>query len=512
MKITIVDEDKKEQYEVVENETILQVFQQYGFTQVHSPCGGNGTCKKCQVEVKGKGMVLSCQTKVEDYMKVYITKEAESFIAENGNCYLYESDGEEGYGVACDIGTTTVVCHLLNRKTGTRLQTASGPNAERSFGADVIARIEASCNGKLAQMNHAIIEQLNSFLENLCEKETRRTGKKVSSSDIKYMAVVGNTVMLHLFSNLAPDTIGVAPFTPKSLFGTEENAKHLGLKIDGNVYLAPCVAGYVGGDITSDMLAIEMEKSEEKILLLDIGTNGEMTLGDKNGCICCSTAAGPAFEGAQIKMGMPAAKGAISKVTVTGEGEKTIISVEIIGDQTSVGICGSGLIDALAVMIELEVIDETGCFAEKDELPDNLACYLGKNEEGVFFQLDEHVIVTQADIRKLQLAKAAIATGIQVLVNEAGIKLKDISKLILAGGFGSFLNPKSAAKIGLIPEELLAVTISVGNAAGEGAVSLALSKTARTTLQKIQNTSRYIELSTDKRFTSFYMDAMYFDV
>jgi len=492
-----------------EGTTLLDVFQWEGISEVHSPCGGNGTCKKCSVEIaRGEGervTVLACRTAPEDGMMIYLKGETADTIATAGNCFIYAPDStarEETYGVACDIGTTTVVCHLLELATGKRLATVSGMNAQKVFGADVIARITAVTDGNQEQLNQSIVGQINGMIEELC----RKAGIEVTQ--VKRLAVVGNTVMEHLFANLNPESIGVAPFTPLSLFGDVLDAKTLGMIFDGEVYLAPCVAGYVGGDITSDMLAIQMKQSEETILMIDIGTNGEMALGSKDGIISCATAAGPAFEGAQITMGMSAKEGAISKVTLE-DGNRILCST--IGNKPSIGICGSGLLDAVAVLLDLEIIDETGLFVDEDEIDDAFADRLVEEDDGMVFYLDENVKLAQSDIRKIQLAKAAIAAGILTMVKESGKPMSNVKRLILAGGFGSFLDPKSAARIGLIPSELLDVTTSVGNAAGEGAVSLVLASEAREEIAAITAMSKYIELSGSVTFNNYYMDCMYFE-
>ena len=480
-------------------ETLLALFQENGITQVSSPCGGNGTCGKCRVQVEGRGEVLACQTEAEDGMTVYLEEEKVSVIAEIGNCHLYPADGSRVLAAACDIGTTTVVCHLLDGKTGKRLGTVSAPNAQRIYGADVISRIQASKGEGLSKLQGAVTGQINEMLREL----VRKTGRK---EKIDLLAVAGNTVMSHLFAGLSPESIGVVPFRPLSLFGDTWEAEKIGIENCREVYISPAVAGYVGGDITADLLAVQMDSAEKETLLLDIGTNGEMVLGKDGDYVCCATAAGPAFEGAEITMGMPAADGAVSHVWM--EGARMCVSV--IGGGEPVGICGSGLIDALAVFLETGLMDETGRLADEDEVEEEMAAYQGEDENGNCVYLTEKIRVTQADVRKLQLAKAAVAAGIRILLDEKQMDTGDIGQVILAGGFGSFLDKKSAAEIGLIPKELLGAAVSVGNAAGEGAVSAAVSAQARQDLARIQKEMKYIELSTNKNFSEEYMEQMFF--
>ena len=507
MQIIIEEKGARRSTEAKEGMTILQVLQQAGVTEVHSPCGGAGTCKKCTVTVHGGGVdgeCLACQTMAAEGMTVLVDAQGEMEVQKSGACTVYPPDGgQTGYAVGCDIGTTTVVCHLLDLATGKRLGTVGGANAQKAFGADVIARIQASVAGQRERMTKAIIDQLSGMIGTLCEEN------HVPVDEIRYMAVAGNTVMCHLFAGLAPDTIGKAPFTPLSLFGEELDADTLGLPFAGKVYVTPAVAGYVGGDITADVLATGMLHREKPVLMLDIGTNGEMMLGCGEKFVCCATAAGPAFEGANIKQGMPAMPGAISEVTV----ENGEVKVTVLGGGKAVGICGSGLVDAMAVMLELGAVDETGRLLDEDEVPDGTARYLDEDDDGNVFKLTEDggVVITQADVREIQLAKASIAAGVVVMAGRYGVPVEELDELILAGGFGSYIRPASAARIGLIPPELLDVTRAVGNAAGEGAVSAAVSQTARELLGQIRRDSEYIELSGDSAFNDAYIEQMVFE-
>lgn len=314
--------------------------------------------------------------------------------------------------------------------------------------------------------------------------------------------------MCHLLAGVSPEKIGVAPFEPDELFGKEYSGAKLGFRICKKIYLFPCAAGYVGGDVTADLLATMKGHENEETLLLDIGTNGEMVLGTEQEYVCCAAAAGPAFEGAEIVMGMPATQKAISHVKL----QQNKIKIEVIGNkQEAEGICGSGLLDAVAVFLQSGLMDETGMLLEADEVPEEFRGYTGLYKEENCVWLTEKVCVTQTDIRNIQLAKAAIAAGIQILLNEKGIIYKDVKRLILAGGFGTYLNKESAARIGLIPKELLPVTQAVGNAAGEGAISAAISKEAREQAKKIREHMCYIELSMHPEFSDAYMDLMYFE-
>lgn len=500
MNVTITKEGQTKEYAARRGQTILTLLQKNRISGIEAPCGGMGRCGKCKVEIVGRGEVLACKTLVADGMHIIIGKEKHAKIAETGQCHnQYATDALEETVAACDIGTTTVVCHLIDGISGNIIATESAPNAQKNYGADVVSRIERAGAGELQKLHEVIAGQIETMLEKLCEKSHKK--KK-----IQRLAVAGNTVMCHLFAGISPEAIGVAPFMPEELFGKEYTGSSVGIDCCEIVNILPCVAGYVGSDITADVLAAVPEDGGQW-LLLDIGTNGEMLLGNaKDGYVCCATAAGPAFEGAEITMGMPAADGAISSVICKDRS----LYVGTIGEKEAVGICGSGLLDALAVFLEAGLMDESGMLMEVEEVPDELSGYIGTYEGQPCVWLSEKVCVTQEDVRNLQLAKAAIAAGIEILLKEKAFGYKDVTGVWLAGGFGSFLNTESAAKIGLIPKELLPVTEAVGNAAGEGAVFAAISKKAREHFLEIQGKMHYLELSMHPAFSDLYMDCIPF--
>jgi uncharacterized 2Fe-2S/4Fe-4S cluster protein (DUF4445 family) len=311
--------------------------------------------------------------------------------------------------------------------------------------------------------------------------------------------------MGHLLAGISPTKIGVTPFMPEEYFGRSFEGRALGIPVR-EVYIAPAVAGFVGGDITADLLAVMEGHEGEETLLLDIGTNGEMAVGHGGSFLCCATAVGSAFEGAELTMGMPASTGAIAHVHL----DARRIRVEVIGGVEAIGICGSGLLDALAILLQMGLVDERGLIKETKAVSVAYRRYLGVYEGHSCVWLTPQVCLTQEDIRDLQLAKAAFAAGMNILLRERGINCGQIDRVVICGGFGSFMDRESAAAIGLIPPVLLPVTESVGNAAGEGAVSAALSGKARQKLSEIQKSMRYIELSTHPDFAEEYMQQMEF--
>ena len=485
-------------------QTLLEVLRHHGNLSVHAPCGGRGTCKKCTVyliSAEGERACLACQTLAEDGMILRLPEESTLHVELGAEKTVdFMTDGQEGFCIACDIGTTTVVCKLVELESGEVKGTLVAGNDQRSYGADVISRIKASMDGKLPEMAACIRLQLGRMISSLCQNFG------VSLKNLSTMAVAANTTMCHLLAGISPDSMGTAPYVPESTFGYWMDAMELNLPFDGKVYIAPAVSGYVGGDITADILAAGLDETDEPTLLIDVGTNGEMALGYGDHFVCCSTAAGPAFEGAQIKFGMTAAPGAISSV----EWKWGEVKCGVIGDTAPKGICGSGLIGAVAVMLECGAMDETGRMLDPDEddIPEELEPYLYLLEDEPAFCLAGDISVTQSDVRKLQLGKGAIAAGVQVLRELYG--KTEIKHLLLAGGFGSFIRPESAAKIGLIPSELLPVTEAIGNAAAEGARMALCSEDCQNRLADIQRNMQYQELSGSSKFNDAYIEMMMF--
>ncbi len=502
--LTVIQSGNTRQVESRPGDTVLAALQRAGIAAPEAPCGGSGICKKCRVQVDGAD-ALACRTAVTgDHRVVLPEGRTGAAVLATGRAADFPLTPAEGLGAAVDIGTTTVVAHLYDRQTGQLLDTRSGRNAQAIFGADVISRIRYAMETPEgpAALTGAIRTQLRGFLEASCARAGRRW------EELTAVTVAGNTVMEHLFAGLSPASLAAAPFLPLSRFGDRMPGDCLGLPEGAQVYLAPAVAGYVGGDTTAGLLAGGAYRAERPVLFLDIGTNGEMALGSaKEGFLCCSAAAGPALEGAAISRGMPAARGSISQVEWSEDG----LRVTVLGGGTAAGICGSGLIDALAVMLELGAVDETGRLLPPGEAPEAVRPYIEETGGGVVFRLTEEVRITERDVRQLQLAKAAIAAGIRTLLEEVGLREDQVSALYLAGGFGSCIRRESAAAIGLIPASLLERVVPVGNAAGQGAAAVLLSQQARDDLTALAGNCRYLELSGHKRFGEHYIDCMSFE-
>ncbi|MBQ2817645.1 MAG: DUF4445 domain-containing protein [Clostridia bacterium] len=406
-------------------------------------------------------------------------------------------DEPEALGAAIDIGTTTVAAYLYDLKSGERIGVGASLNAQRTFGADVITRSDAASTdeGK-AQLPKLIREQVVSMVSDICIKN----GKSINS--VRHITIVGNTIMAHLFLGLPTENITKAPFIPVNCEEVTVNASELSMRLENcKVTVLPCVAGYVGADTVAAVIACNMDKTEDITLLIDIGTNGEIVLGKKGNMICCSAAAGPAFEGAHIECGMGGVEGAISKVWLK-DGE---VKFKTIGDVSPKGLCGSGLVDACALLIREGVVDETGYMDEESEL-------ISENDEGdPVFMIGGGVYLSQKDIRQIQLAKGAIMAGVMSLVKEYGCDVSDIKRICLAGGFGNYISVDSACDIGLLPAKKRDVIGPVGNAAGVGALIALMDKTALEDAGSAALSMRYIELSTYPAFQDLFVENMLFE-
>ena len=472
---------------------------------LEAPCGGKGKCGKCLVQLTPGGeKVRACQTHITGDTEVYLPDEMQMKIA-GADTKANDTVFNGPLGVGIDIGTTTVVAHLTDLSTCTRIATASGVNAQRAFGADVVSRIQYCADYGHEELTQLIRDQLGRLMIQACEKAGAQP------KDIHYISIAGNTIMQHLAAGMSPVGMGTTPFTPVSLFGEEWPAgDDLPVAADARIYYAPCVYSYVGGDITAGMLAAGVENIPGTVVYLDIGTNGEMALKSGEKYYCCATAAGPAFEGAEIAKGMAAIQGAISHVSWSDEKG---LELTVIGDTAPEGLCGSGLMDALAIMVSTGAVDETGRLLEPGEVSHEISRYLGKRDgKNIFWLSQEHdVYMIPNDVRKLQLAKAAIAGGIETLLQTAGVKAEDVDSFLLAGGFGSFLDQNSAATIGLLPRAFLPVARTMGNMAGEGAALALCSENARASLQNMMDNFEVIELGTSKIFNEQFIEQMMFE-
>jgi len=405
---------------------------------------------------------------------------------------------DKRFAIAYDLGTTTVVATLLDLNSGTPVAVKSMLNMQQPFGADVISRISATMLDENALERLRIAAQ--STLSELTNEVIKEAG--ISPNNVYEIAIAGNATMVQLVLGVDPEPVGVAPFITASQNWPVLNAKEFGIEIHpgARAYIFPSFGAYVGGDIVAGVLASGMDRDKRVRLFIDVGTNCEIVLSDGNKILTTAAPAGPAFEAASIKCGMRAADGAIEVVKITKDG----VSLQVIGDVEPQGMCGSGLVDAVAELAKIGVLDQSGRFVTQEvmdkEFPklSSRLINLETNEKAFLLHGDKNdplVYLTQRDVRELQFAKASIATGWRLLMEQLKLNDEDIQQVLLAGSFGSYLSPASAIQIGLVPKIPVMRIVSAGNVAGEGAKMVLLSQPERNGATALLNEVEYVELS-----------------
>jgi uncharacterized 2Fe-2S/4Fe-4S cluster protein (DUF4445 family) len=409
------------------------------------------------------------------------------------------------YGVAFDVGTTTLVGTLMNLRTGMAASVHSTLNGQAPFGADVISRISHGMNGpeQITELRDAVVATMNSVLDHLY-RET-----EVSPMQTYEAVVVGNVTMLHLLLGVDPSPLSMAPFTPAFMDQLSVESRDVGLRIhpQGYVQTLPALGAYVGADIVAGVLATGVVREDKLRVFVDVGTNGEIVLGSAQRALATAAPAGPAFEGSQIRCGMRATSGAIEGVTLDDRVELQVIG----GDVRPEGICGSGLVDAVAQLLLVGLMDHSGRLKLAEDVPHHPLRERLIDIDGVrAFLLAEGVYLTQRDIRELQFAKGSIATGIKVLMDILGVTAGDLDEVLLGGSFGSYLNPESAKVIGLVPPVDVDRIIAVGNSAGEGAKIALLSYRERQVAFELPARIEYVELSGRSDFNDSFVSVLGF--
>ena len=468
---------------------------------VEFPCGGNGVCEGCKVKVlsgclpltdeqenmlsrkeASEGWRLACRCKADGDITLELAQWEARILADESK---FDFTPREGYGIAIDLGTTTLAAQLLDLKSGNVLAVETGLNDQGRFGADVMSRVFfAVSEGGQPALESTIRAQLGDLIEKLVKNS------KVDGSRVLDVVLVGNSVMHHLFSGLDvgpfsqypfdSPTIGMQTFAPKQLGWTGvPNAL---------VRFLPCMGSFVGSDILAGILATNIHKSESLVGLIDLGTNGEIVIGNREGLLFCSTAAGPAFEGSCISMGMRATTGAIVQVLSQGNG----FECRVLGNGVPKGICGSGLVDAIAVGLSSNRIREDGLI-------------IG---DGKAIEISPPVQITQGDIRELQVAKAAIAAGVRILAKNLGASIGDLSKIYLAGAFGNYIDRSNAYRIGLLPVPPEKIQ-PAGNTALLGG-KLALFHQNAEIWTDINRIARHVALNLDEEFQDIFVGEMGF--
>jgi uncharacterized 2Fe-2S/4Fe-4S cluster protein (DUF4445 family) len=418
------------------------------------------------------------------------------------------------WGLALDVGTTTIVGTLMNLLSGRAAAIASRTNPQVHFGDDVVTRIsyiERTRDG-LARMRRRLLDCLREMVTELCE------GAQVEPESVYEATIVGNTTMTHILLGVDPSPIAHAPYVAVFRQPVDAKARELGLEINrnANLHVLPNIAGFVGSDTVGVVLASGMAREPEVRLAIDIGTNGEVVIGNRDRLLACSCAAGPALEGARIRHGMRATDGAISKVVVNDA-----VEVGVIGGGRPIGICGSGLIDAVAQFLDAGLIEPTGRMVDPQQagdLPDGLRRLLMEQDgqpavvlvAGARTKTGEPILLTQRDVREVQLASAAIRAGIGVLADEFGVEFEDLHSVLLAGGFGNFIRRSRAKRMGLLPLLPTERIEFIGNAAFAGAKAALLCRSSREEAEWISRRTEYVELAGRRDFHQLYMEAMEF--
>lgn len=496
---------------------------------LNSICGGRGTCRKCLVYVQPDNRkVLGCQYHIESDLTVTIPPGSRLFeqriLAEGiDSGDKIRPDVFEDYsqtysgtilGLAVDLGTTTVVVKLIDMTTGKCLATEASLNPQTRFGDDVVNRIAyAETEEKAYELHKAIADCLNDLTEKLCRRA------KAEINQIYEVCIVGNTTMSHIFLELPTAQLGRAPYKAFSLDAHDLQGADSTLKINplGNIHTVENIAGFVGSDTAAAALAAEMGSAEKMTLIVDVGTNGEIVLGTKEKLYAASCAAGPAFEGARISQGSRAVDGAIEAVVVSDDD----IDLDVIGGAVPHSICGSGLIDALAVLLELGIIDRTGRFVDKttlsEKLPPAIASRIVEQNGQPAFRLTSQdgantqpVLLTQKDVRETQLAKAAIRAGTKLLQKKIGLDDTDIEQVLLAGAFGNYIRTQSALRIGLLPAVEPERIHFIGNAASSGARMILVSRDCRKRAGELARRIEYIEIAHQPDFQDVFADSLLF--
>ncbi|MCH1984207.1 ASKHA domain-containing protein [Ruminococcus sp. OA3] len=514
--ITVKNKDKEIVVVSEEYENILAAINRQG-AYFSAVCGGKGNCGKCKIRlVEGElditpsdrkhfteeelelGYRLACRAyPAEDCVITMDVQDEEGFSIQIGHGEDQQEHAavdEAGYDIAVDIGTTTLAFQLVGKTGKKAVGSFATLNRQRAFGADVISRIQASCDGKKDALRRSIQEDLMTGIKAL----VKNAG--IGPDQIDRIAIGGNTTMGHLLMGYSCEGLGLFPFTPVDI-SLIERPFHEVLENDyckAEVILLPGISTYVGGDIVSGLYDCEFDTNEKTALLVDLGTNGEMAIGNRDRIVSTSTAAGPAFEGGNISWGMGSVQGAICKVEI----EDGRANVATIGDKMPVGLCGTGVIETISELIEHELVDETGRLEEEYF---EKGYFLAKTADG------RDITFTQQDVREIQLAKSAVRAGIEVLLRRFGVTYDQVDAVYLAGGFGYHINQEKAMVLGLIPREFDGKIKAVGNSSLGGALRYLINDDSKEKLEMILEHSSEIDLSTDADFNDLYMEHMFFE-
>jgi uncharacterized 2Fe-2S/4Fe-4S cluster protein (DUF4445 family) len=477
------------------------------------PCNGKGTCGRCNVTIStgptdptapadpdncNLTRVLACQAHIDRDMDIAVDNYDENIIASKDHRKITIDDitpivvsPKNNYGAAIDIGTTTVAVSIIDMKNGLDLYGATGYNSQGKHGDDVLSRIEYSGEGGTNELRKLILDTINDLLGSY-------EGNDFDNDEINAVYVSGNTTMIHLFLGVDPSPIRRPPYEPV-IKESEITGKKSKLLVNKNarVIVMPSPAAYVGGDVISDIIDSGMDTNDEMSLLIDVGTNGEVALGNKDVMLVCSSSAGPAFEGGKMTSGMMAKPGAIDSFRINGKK----FEYTTIGGTDPVGICGSGLIDILAQLFINGYIDKKGKFTD--------TANVNVTDGRKLLTIAKGVYVSEDDIENAIMTKAAIYSASESLIRGLGVTMNDIEKIYIAGGFGNFINTESAIAIGMLPDVPRERFVYLGNASLAGAKQALLSSSVRSRIASVFKRTTYVDLGSDPTFSDEYVSALF---
>ena len=516
-KLTLIQPGDNRELQVTAGQTIADALRHAGIVQDH-PCAGRATCGKCRLQVFGvlspvceaertllaqpmldQGYRLSCTARIMGDLRVVLSPQADTLHILTAEDSLPAIEPlYQRYGAAVDIGTTTL-CVQLYGANGL-LRTAACKNPQTAFGADVISRIAYALEGNGDTLQTVLAAAIERLLFQAMQ------GADLEPANLDAMVVTGNTTMLYLITRSDPECLSHAPFLADRLFGETLSGAELGLRAFSSVrcYLPPCIGAYLGADITTALLFSGIFQQSGAALLVDAGTNGEIALVQNGRLYCCSTAAGPAFEGGGIAQGVMGIDGAIDAAWL----EEGMLRCSTIGNAAPLGICGSGIVDVIAALLQAEALDETGALNHDGQHSVSNQIEHHGNMPAVRLQGD--IFISQADIRVVQLAKSAIHAGIQTLLSVARQDQSSLTRALLAGGFGAYMRIESAVRIGLLPAVFLKSGSVLGNAALKGAAMLLQNKQLIQQAEHIASAAQIVDLAGNSQFMEYYVESMLF--
>ncbi len=506
------------------NTLYLDAIRESGL-HIPSECGGKGTCGKCKVRIQPEpsstslergvltakdmdvGIRLACQHTIDFDSRVFLPQSISDvrILTEGISAAPLEVDPrlDGQVGAAIDIGTTTLVAYLMDLGTGEQVGSASMVNPQVEYGEDIITRLNAAVDSPKAQ--HHLQMLVVHAVEELCLRLCEDAG--IDTSALSQLVVVGNTVMHHLFLGLNVSSLSVTPYVPAKTSAQIALASKIGFaNASPEIYAAPLIAGFVGSDITALILSQKLYESDDAVLGIDIGTNGEIVLARHSTIHACSTAAGSAFEGATISSGMRGQVGAVEHFSISDP--DSMPDITVIGQTTPRGICGSGIVDIVASLLQAEILTHNGRLHKSQRTVDDDSMgrayvVVGQGELGA----EEQILFTQKDVRQVQVAKAAIQAGTQVLMKHVGIQNADLDRVIVAGAFGNYISPESAMDIGLLPKISRSRVLQAGNTAGTGAKMMLMSSKMRSLAEQIAVSVEHIQLSGDPDFEQLFLES-----